>query len=221
MAIAAVCIGLLTGCGEKTAERKIGKEARYYIADKYGFRPGTTGVELRKTSELEGVWHKKDGGTATMEYDGRTFKVYVSLTDPEIRYDDYLREDIDGYLSEYFAGALDCDDIHVWATYGFPVCMVPGNVKTVEDVFADCDNIEIYVSALGLDRSKAKSLDVTGFGKDTQIYIIDWISEDCPEDDELMRETVTGLESDSYTDGFIKVRSYYRYSNGDVRSLEK
>ena len=36
-----------------------------------------------------------------------------------------------------------------------------------------------------------------------------------------MSETVVGLESDSYTDGFSKVRSYYRYSDGDVSVLEK
>ena len=73
IAVTIACIGLLTGCGEKAAERKIGKEARYYIADKYGFRPGTKDVKLRNVGELEGVWHKKDAGTATMEYDGRTF----------------------------------------------------------------------------------------------------------------------------------------------------
>lgn len=98
LSAAAVFAGLLTGCGEQGAKQKIGKEARYYIANKYGFRPGTTDVELRKTGELEGVWHKKDGGTAAMEYDGRTFRVYVSLEDPEIRYDDYLRPDVEAYL---------------------------------------------------------------------------------------------------------------------------
>lgn len=36
-----------------------------------------------------------------------------------------------------------------------------------------------------------------------------------------MSETVVGLESDSYTDGFSKVRSYYRYSDDDVSVLEK
>ena len=221
MAITAICVGLLTGCGESGAERKIGKEARYYIANKYGFRPGTTGVELRKVGELEGVWHKKDGGTASMEYNGRTFKVYVSLTDPETRYDDYLRQDIDEYLSDYFAAELDCDDIHVWATYGVPVCMIPGDVKTVEDVFAKCDNIQIYISTFGLDRDRAKNLDVTGLGSNTEISIIDWTSEECLMDEELMSETVVGLESDSYTDGFSKVRSYYRYSDDDVSVLEK
>ena len=30
-----------------------------------------TEVELRHVGELEGVWHKKDGGTATCEYNGR------------------------------------------------------------------------------------------------------------------------------------------------------
>ncbi len=220
-AAAMVCIGLLTGCGGKIAEHKIGKEARYYIANKYKFRPGTTGVELRKTGELEGIWHKKDAGTADMEYKGHTFKVYVSLTDPEVRYDDYLRQDVEEYLSDYFSAGLGPDDIHVWAAYGEPACMVPEDVKTVDDVFAKCDNIEIYVSTFGLDRDNAKSLDVTPLGTDTVISIIDWTSEECPEDEELMRETVVGLETDSYTDGFSKVRSYYRYSKGEVSSLEK
>ena len=46
-------------------------------------------------------------------------------------------------------------------------------------------------------------------------------SEECLMDEELMSETVVGLESDSYTDGFSKVRSYYRYSDDDVSVLEK
>ena len=220
-AISAMCIGLLTGCGERAAERKIGIEARYYIADKYGFRPGTTGVELRRVGELEGVWHKKDGGTASMEYNGRSFNVYVSLTNPDIRYDDYLKQDVEAYLNSYFADALDCHDIYVWTTYGTPVCMVPGDVKTVDDVFAKCDNIRIYVSTYGLDRDSAEDLDVTGLGSDTVIDIIDWTSADCLEDEDLIRETVVGLESDSYTAGFSKIRSYYHYSNGEVSSLLK
>ena len=219
--VTVLCAGLMTGCGEGAAKRKIGTEARYYIADKYGFRPGTTDVELRKVGELEGVRHKKDGGTATMEYDGRTFKVYVSLTDPEVRYDDYLRQDTEEYLNAYFADALDCTDIQVWATYGVPVCMIPGDVKSVDDIFEKCDNVQIYVSTFGLDRDSAGKLDVSGLGADSQIYIIDWTSKDCLQDDDLMRETVVGLESDSYTDGFSKIRSYYRYSKGKVNSLEK
>ena len=58
IAFAVMCVTLMTGCGEGSARRKIGKEARYYIADKYGFRPKTTEVELRHVGELEGVWHK-------------------------------------------------------------------------------------------------------------------------------------------------------------------
>lgn len=221
LAVTVISVGILTGCGEMTAEWKIGKEARYYIADKYGFRPGTTDVEFRKTGELEGVWHKKNAGTATMEHDGQTFKVYVSLNDPKVRYDDYLRPDVEEYLSDFFGTRLACDGIHVWATYGEPVCMVPGDVKTVEDVFAKCGNIEIYVSTYGLDRDTAKQLDVTGLGAGTEISIIDWESEEYLNDEELMRDTVVGLESDSYTDGFSKFRSYYRYIKGDVSAFEK
>ncbi len=221
IAAMAVCVVSLTGCGEMGTKHKIGKEARYYIANKYGFRPGTTDVELQKVGELEGVWHKNDGGIATMEYNGYTFKVYVSLVDPGTRYDDYLRPDVEEYLSDYFADALDCEDIHVWATYGVPACMVPGDVKTVEDVFAKCDNIQIYVSTFGLDRDIAKNPDVTGLGENTRISVIDWTLEDCLNDEDLMRETVVGLETDSYTDGFSKVSSYYRYSKGEVSALEK
>lgn len=99
--------------------------------------------------------------------------------------------------------------------------MIAGDVKTVEDVFAKCDNIQIYISTFGLDRDRAKNLDVTGLGSNTEISIIDWTSEECLMDEELMSETVVGLESDSYTDGFSKVRSYYRYSDDDVSVLEK
>ena len=219
--VTVICAGFLAGCGGIFAEWKIGKEARYYIADKYKFRPNTTDVEFRKTGELEGVWHRKDAGTATAEYDGHTFKVYVSLTDPEIRYDDYLRPDVEEYLTDYFAAALDCSDIHVWVTYGVPVCMVPGDVKTVEDVFAKCDNVQIYVSTYGLDRDSAKNLDVSGLGPHTEISVIDWTAEECLKDEDLMSETVVGLESDSYTDGYSKIKSYYRYCNGNVSSLEK
>ena len=67
----------------------------------------------------------------------------------------------------------------------------------------------------------AKGMDVTGFRNDTQINIIDWASEECLEDEDLMKETVVGLESNSYTNGFSKIRSCYRYSAGDVNSLEK
>lgn len=211
IAVMAVCAGLLTGCGEKIAEWKIGKEARYYIADKYKFRPGTTDVELRKVGELEGIWHKKDAGTANMEYNGRTFKVYVSLVDLQTRYDDYLKPDVEEYLNDFFRTNLGCEDIKVQATYGIPSCMVPGDVKTVEDIFAKCDNIEIYVSTYGIDKDKAKALDVSGLGTGTIITVVDWSSKDCLDDEELMRETVVGLETNSYTIGFGKVRSYYRY----------
>lgn len=214
-----VSLCILTGCGEKSAERKIGKEARYYITDKYGFRPKTTDVELRKVGELEGVWHKKDGGTANMEFEGRTFKVYVSLTS-DIRYDDYLREDAKEYLNDFFSRELDCDDLHVWATYGVPVCMVPHDVKTVEDIFAKCDNVEIYVSTFGLDRESAKDLDLSALGADTKIDIIDWKDKECLEDEELMGETVVGLDTDSYTNGFSKIRSFYEYKEGLARSIE-
>lgn len=128
---------------------------------------------------------------------------------------------MEDYLTDYFAARLDCSGIHVWTTYGVPVCMVPGDVKTVEDVFAKSDDIHIYVGTFGLNRDDAKDLDVTGLGEDTEIYVIDWTSEECLKDEELMRETVVGLESDSYTSGFSKIRSYYHYSMGDVESLEK
>ena len=221
IAVTVLCAAVMVGCGERSAERKIGKEARYYIADKYGFRPGTTAVELRQVGEMEGVWHKKDGGTATCEYNGRSFEVYVSLVDPEIRYDDYLRQDVEEHLSEYFAAQLECEDIYVWERYGVPVCMVPGDVKNVEDVIEKSDNLKIYVSVYGLNRDSAKSMDVTGFGNDTEINVIEWTSADCLKDEELMRETVVGLESDSYTNGFSKIKSWYRYSNGEVNSVEK
>ncbi len=214
VAVAVLCAAMLTGCGETAAKWKIGKEARYYIANKYGFRPGTTDVELRKVGELEGIWHKKDAGTANAEHLGREFKVYVSLEDPEIRYDNYLRPDVEEYLTGFFADALGCDDIHVWATYGVPVCMVPEDVKTVEDIFAKCGDIQIYVSTFCLEGDNAGHLDVTGLGSDTEISIIDWTSEDCLMDEELMMETVVGLETDSYTDGYSRIGAYYRYSKG-------
>lgn len=219
--LAVTCTGLLTGCGEKLAEYKIGKESRYYVANKYGFRPATKDVQLRRVGELEGVWHKKDGGTATTEYDGRTFEVYVSLVDPNVRYDDYLKPDVENYLNDFFTAGLGCGKIDVWATYGVPACKVPGDVKTVDDVLTKCDNIEVYVSTFGLDRDKAKNLDVSGFRPDTKISIIDWASEDCVNDRDLMGETVVGLESDSYTNGFSKIRSFYSFEDGNVRSLEK
>ena len=220
IAVMALCAGLLTGCGEKAAEWKIGKEARYYIANKYGFRPGTTGVELKKVGDLEGVWHKKDGGTAAMEYKGRTFNVYVSLTDPDIRYDDYLKPDVEEYLSGYFETSLDCSDIHILVTYGVPACMVPGDTKTVDDIFEKCDNIQIYVSTFGLDADTAQSLDVTELGTGTEIYIIDWTAKEYMSDEELTRETIVGFESDSYTDGFSKAKSCYKYSNGNLSILK-
>ena len=216
-----MCIILMTGCGERRAEGKIGKEARYYIANKYGFRPKTTDVELRHVGELEGVWHKKDGGTATCEYNGRTFKVYVNLVNPEIIYDDYIREDVEMYIAELFESGLDCKQIYVWETYGTPVCMIPGDVKTIEDVLTKCDNLRIYISTYGLNRESVKGIDITGFRNDTEINVIDWTSEDCLKDEDLMRETVVGLESGSYTNGFSKIKSWYRYSNGDVNMLEK
>ena len=77
------------------------------------------------------------------------------------------------------------------------------------------------MSTYGLNRESAKGLDVTGFRNDTQINIIDWTSEECLEDEDLMRETVVGLESNSYTSGFSKIKLWYRYSDGDVNSLEK
>ena len=221
LSAAVICAGALAGCGEAYAEQKIGKEARYYIANKYKFRPGTTGVELRHVGDMEGVWHKQDGGTASMEYQGHHFRVYVSLTDPSATCDDYLRPEVDEYLSDYFGKVLECDSVHAWAVYGTPVCMVPGDVKSVEDVFSKCDNIEVYVSTTGLDRESAKTADLSGLGADTHVSIIDWTSEDCVKDEDLMRETTVGLETDSYTDGFEKVRSYYRYYKGDVRALEK
>ena len=215
-----ICAIALTGCGQRMAEYKIGKEARYYIADKYGFRPGTTDVELDHVGELEGVWHKKDGGTASMEYKGHTFKVYVSLIDPAIRYDDYLSEEMKEYLTDHFKTELDCKDIYVLATYGRPACMVPRDVETVEDILEKCDNIEIYVSTCGLDRDSAKSADVSGLGDNTKINIIEWTTPDCLTDEELLIDTVVGIESDTYTNGFGKLKSYYCISNGEVRSIE-
>ncbi|MCR5095039.1 MAG: hypothetical protein K6B72_13810 [Lachnospiraceae bacterium] len=75
----------------------------------------------------------------------------------------------------------------------------------------------IYVSTYGLDRDRAKTLDVNELGSSTEINIIDWTSEDCLKDEELMRETVVGLESDSYTNGYSKIRSSYRYVKGELR----
>ncbi|MCR5502127.1 MAG: hypothetical protein K6F53_03900 [Lachnospiraceae bacterium] len=63
--------------------------------------------------------------------------------------------------------------------------MLPGDVKTVEDLFAKLIILR---------------------------YIIDWTSEECLEDEELMRETLTGLETGSYTNGSAKVKSHYRYN---------
>ena len=125
------------------------------------------------------------------------------------------------YIAELFESGLDCKQIYVWETYGTPVCMIPGDVKTIEDVLTKCDNLRIYISTYGLNRESAKGIDITGFRNDTEINVIDWTSEDCLKDEDLMRETVVGLESGSYTNGFSKIKSWYRYSNGDVNMLEK
>ena len=85
--------------------------------------------------------------------------------------------------------------------------MIPQDVKTVEDVLTMCDNLQIYVSTYGLNGESVKGIDFTCFRNDTEINIIDWTSEDCLKDEDLMRETVAGLESDTYTSGFGKIKS--------------
>ena len=76
---AVMCFTLMTGCGERSAERKIGKEARYYIANKYGFRPQTTEVELRHADSVRSD-HGIDTSTeisARWKNDGH--KVHLSI----------------------------------------------------------------------------------------------------------------------------------------------
>ncbi|MCR5268853.1 MAG: hypothetical protein K6E16_10090 [Lachnospiraceae bacterium] len=80
--------------------------------------------------------------------------VYKKLTENELGTVIKMRISqltVETYLSDYFSTRLACGNINVLATYGIPSCMLPEDVKTVEDVFAKCDNMEVYVSTFGLE----------------------------------------------------------------------
>ena len=54
-----------------------------------------------------------------------------------------------------------------------------------------------------------------------RVLFIDWNTKDCLADKDLFSETKVGLQSDSYTNGFNNISSWYCYANGDMSSMEK
>ena len=213
LAIAAAGLLTMTGCGERSAERKIKKAALRYIADKYGIKAEVTEVELRHVGELEGVWHKKDGGYASMTYQGRTFRAYVDVKNGDYAVDNYRQADYDEQLTQYFSEQLRCDDIFVMTTYGGTIrCGVPMEIKTFEDLTAKCENIEITVSVTGLDKDSVQNVDASLFGEKTRIRLMDWSDASCMRDQEMLIHSA----SDSFANG--KLRFYCEFEGGKIQS---
>ena len=219
IAMAAICMGVLTGCVERRAERKIKSAAKEYIHAKYGFKPQITDFSFMHVGEYEWNSHKKNGGYVTMEYNGRTFQTYLLLNDPENSSDNYLQQDVDDRITAYFKEKLGCADVFVYTTYGaYQIrCGVPAEIVTYEDLIEKCDNIEIYVSTYGLERDRIAELDVSVFGNETEIYLVDCKSQADLSDSELVRSAITGAESDRRAELHDKFNAYYHFYHGETK----
>ncbi|MCR4896425.1 MAG: hypothetical protein K5891_06575 [Lachnospiraceae bacterium] len=206
LAALTVCLGLFAGCGY-SAERIVQDLARDYIREKYEITPDVKGVKLNSAG---------DGGTVTMESEGRIFDVEISIADPSLNGDNYMKKEYAARIDEYFRSRLGCESIYVVAWYGRPGQHLGKDIRTFEDLVAKVDNIQIMVSAYGLDRSSIAGINPADWGADTQIFVADWISRDFVKDERVIwksTEEADAMSRDS-------LRSYYHFHDGVLDSLE-
>ena len=83
LAVLTACLGLLAGCG-KGAEKIVKRTALDYMKEKYDITPDVKDVVLKNSG---------DGGTVTMEAEGRLFDVEISLSDPAKCGDNFMKKE--------------------------------------------------------------------------------------------------------------------------------
>ncbi|MBR1824312.1 MAG: hypothetical protein IJ779_08790 [Ruminococcus sp.] len=205
-----------TGCGERSAERKIKSAAKSYISEKYGFKPKITDFSFRHAGWLESNSRKKDAGYVTMEHDGHSFEAYISADSPDARWDNYMEAETNERLTGYFSEKLKFDDIYVWATYGgsFIRCGVPADIVTYEDIMEKAEMMCIYVSTVGLDRESVRAMDMSELGEKTEICIVDWKSAEDMRNDDLIMTVSVKPEFDN------RVSSCYHWQDGKQETTE-
>ncbi len=200
------CLGMLSGCG-KSAEKIVKRAATDYMKEKYAITPNVKDVVLKSSG---------DGGTVTMEAEGRLFDVEISMSDPSANGDNFMKKEFNARIDEYFRSRLRCESLYVVAWYGKPGQHVGKEIKTFEDLIAGVDNMQIMISAYGLDRSSVSNIDVADLGTNAQIFIADWISKDFVNDERVIWKNTE--EADAMSRDNLK--SYYHFHDGTMDSLE-
>ena len=174
--IMSVC--LLGGCEKNGNEGKLKKAATSYIKEKYGFKPAIREVRTTKGNWLAGARDSEKTGEVIMEYQGRVFCTYVELkAGDDICKDNYKAQDFREEIANKVSEIIKAEQIYVYVDYGMTCSEkfeVGENVTTLEELFANENNVTIGVSTYKIDKSSIDALKPASFGSKAQIGIFDW-----------------------------------------------
>jgi len=174
--VMSVC--LLGGCEKNNNEGKLKKAATSYINEKYGFKPVIREVRTAKGNWLAGARDSDKTGEVIMEYQGRVFCTYVELKSGDgICKDNYKAQEFREEIANKVSEIIKAEQIYVYVDYGMTCSEkfeVGENVTTLEELFANENNVTIGVSTYKIDKSSIDALKPAAFGSKAQIGIFDW-----------------------------------------------
>ncbi len=167
-----LCVSLLTGCFSPRA-RKLQSMAVTYVKEKYGINAKAEDVSVDAVGWLEPAWNKGKSGLVAMTYEDRTFYVRVDLdAGVEACTDTYLQQDCIERFERIVQEELACERLCVEASYGPSSYSqyVGIDIKSFDDV-VEAGNIELRVSAYGLDGGRVERFDTSRLGPNPKIGI--------------------------------------------------
>ena len=167
-----LCASLLTSCfSPRTGKLK--SMAVTYVKEKYGIKAKAEDVSVDAIGWLEPVWNNGKSGLVAMTYEGKTFYVRVDIgAGVEACTDTYLQQDCNERIESIVKEELACERLCVEASYGPDSYSqyVGIDIKSVDDVL-EAGNIEVRVSAYGLDAGRVERFDTSRLGPNLRIGI--------------------------------------------------
>ena len=220
-----LCASLLTGClAPRTAKLK--NMAVRYVEAKYGFVAKATDVTVDGIGWLEPAWNKGKSGRVEMSYNGRTFYVYADL-DEDVRdcSDTYQEEEFVEAITNIVQDELSCERLCVTMDFGTANTLhyLGIDVQTIEDLLKK-GNIDVRVSAYGLDSSKVANFDTTRLGANPKIGIYCWKDPSIVDAGYTPQNSVSLADSDTigltdhyfFLEGAWTCRPYAQYEDDTV-----
>lgn len=178
-------LAMLAGCAGIPHDVTARDRAQRYIKEKYGFSAEITNVYLAENSWLEFNWEAPAFAKVGMKHDGKEFEVLVTIreNDPSASCDNYESDMICAEIEDYVRSRLKCGDMAFRIDYGngYGRNMLPKDIRCADDLKKSDKHKTISVFTHGLDPESAEALDLSVYGENTDLGIVEWRDETLPE----------------------------------------